>query len=439
MKKKATKVLLLTVKITIAALLLGWVISRSHWNHYVVDKQTGQSWSVPDGAPQGGTPQKLAVTRGLWWWKEVRKNVPITEFEGAGKPGTIRPGVAASLQNIKIPYLVFGCLGFGISLTIIAFRWRYLLRMQDVRISGWQAVRLTFLGQFFNTVVPGTVGGDLVKAYHVARHTSKKMAVVLSVFVDRIMGLTEMTLLASVMLTAILVLGVGSLDDPVIRGAAIAAGTIILITTSALVFLFSSRVRRILHLQKIYQRLPIAHHFAAMGDAALIYRRNIRGVLKVALMTFWAHLAWIGSVAFLGASLSLPIPWYSYFVYIPLIYTIGAIPITPGGVGLIEDLYLRFFVTATAAASASMVLALALLARIVPILWGLPGLWVMITGPKLPKADVVEAELGLVDDGPDEAGGPGGDPSDDQTDEPLESPEIHSPLQVEPAGYPVTK
>ena len=433
MKKKATKALLLAVKITIAALLLGWVVSRSHWNHYVVDKQTGKSWALPDGPPQGQTPQKLTVTRGLGWWKKVQNDVPITEFVGEGKPGTIRPGVAASLRNIKVLYLVFGCLGFGIALMIIAFRWWYLLSMQDVHISLWQAVRLTFLGQFFNTVVPGTVGGDLVKAYHVARHTSKKMAVVLSVFVDRMMGLTEMTLLASVMLVAVLVLGAGSLDEPVIRGAAIAAGTIIVITTGALVFLFSSRVRRLLHLQKLYQRLPIAHHFAAMGDAAVVYRKNIRGVAKVVLMTFWAHLAWIGSVAFLGASLSLPIPWYSYFVYVPLIYTIGAVPITPGGVGLIEDLYLRFFATA----AASMVLALALLARLVPILWGLPGLWVMITGPKLPQAKTVEAELGLLD-GEDEPVEPA-EPDPDHADRPPDAPDVHSPLDAEAAQCPVAR
>ena len=37
----------------------------------------------------------------------------------------------------------------------------------------------------------------------------------------------------------------------------------------------------------------------------------------------------------------------------------------------------------------------ALLARIVPMLWGIPGALVAISGPKLPQAETLEAELGI--------------------------------------------
>jgi hypothetical protein len=43
------------------------------------------------------------------------------------------------------------------------------------------------------------------------------------------------------------------------------------------------------------------------------------------------------------------------------------------------------------------VLALALLVRVVRVLWSLPGLVVAVTGPKVPKVAAMEAELGLED------------------------------------------
>ena len=101
---------------------------------------------------------------------------------------------------------------------------------------------------------------------------------------------------------------------------------------------------------------------------------------------------WLGSLVLLGLSLALPTPLYTYYLFLPLIYIIGAVPVTPGGVGLIEDLYLRFF---SSVGRGPVVLAFALLGRLVPMLWGLPGLWVMIAGARPPKADAIEAELGL--------------------------------------------
>ena len=67
----------------------------------------------------------------------------------------LRPGFVSSLRTIRVPLAAVGALGFGITLVLIAVRWRLLLGIQEVRISLWEAVRLTFLGQFFNAVVPG--------------------------------------------------------------------------------------------------------------------------------------------------------------------------------------------------------------------------------------------------------------------------------------------
>ncbi len=351
MQRKFRKTLILSVKVLVALVLLGWVLSKVHWGDYT---------EIKDGE----------------------------EF--------VRMGFASTIANIRPGLLTIAVFGFVLSLLIIAVRWWLLLRLQEIRIRLWEAVRLTFLGQFFNAVVPGTVGGDLVKAYYVSRHTSNKPAVLVSVFVDRVLGLTELNLLGGVMVGVVWFTGRASYAE--IRLPLITVVIVAVITTLALVFVLSSRFRRTLHLQKLYRGLSIARHIEAMGEAAALYRKRIRYLFHAVLMTFGAHIVWVTSIAFIGWSLSLSVPWYSYFIYIPLIYIIGAVPVTPGGIGLVEQFYLVFFVCFVA--NPSEVLGLALLARLIPMFWGLPGAVVAVTGPKLPKRDTLQMELGLEPENP---------------------------------------
>ena len=110
-------------------------------------------------------------------------------------------------------------------------------------------------------------------------------------------------------------------------------------------------------------------------------------------ITFGGHVAFVGSIALIGRALHLAIPWHEYFLYVPLIYIIGAVPVTPGGVGLIEKFYGLFFVGGPVGASG--VLAMAMLARLMPVLWSLPGLAVALSGPRLPKSADLQANLGV--------------------------------------------
>lgn len=399
MTKPARKVLLLAAKIVVAVALLGWVLSQASWRDYI-QTHDGQTFAFVGTHPSADAPKSVTGTSGLLWWRtthtlDASQIKPIEGTEGQPwEQRFVHPGFASSLKDLNTALLGVALAGFLASVLVVAVRWWFLLRIQDIHIRPWEALRLTFLGNFFNMVVPGTVGGDLVKAYYVCKHTPRKAAVLVSIFVDRILGLTEMTMLAGAMLLAVLLLGLE--DFATLRASAITVCVVIGIVILAVTFLLSSRFRRALHVQKIYQRLPIAHHIAAAGDAAKLYRRRLGALAKAVAITFGAHVVWVGSIAMIGLALNLSahgqaVPWYKYFVYIPLIYIIGAVPITPGGFGLIEKLYILFF----APVAPSMVLALALLARLVPMVWTLPGIVVAITGPKLPKVATLEAEMAV--------------------------------------------
>ncbi len=349
---------------------------------------------------------KLVLAAGLLAY--IISKVPFHDYTDAN--GQVQKGFLSTIQATNWVFVALAGMVFLISWLTVALRWWYLLRVLDIHITPWQAIKLMFLGQFFNQVVPGTVGGDLVKAYYVARESDKKAAVLVSAFVDRLLGLAELTCLAGIMILVVMVTGIQPFEK--IRLAAIVTACVLVLLTGMVLFLLSRRFRKLFHLQKIYKRLPIAHHFEQAGDAARLYRTRIGKLLKAVGITVSAHIPFIGSIWLLGVSLGIDAPWYMYFLFVPVIYTLGAAPITPGGVGLIEGFYLLFF---AGYAEDGTLFGLALIARMLPVICALPGSIVALKAPRLPSSEDVEEELGV--EGLGDEFTPE-DPSEDTLDDP---------------------
>jgi uncharacterized protein (TIRG00374 family) len=391
MKSRHAKVLLVTGKCLIAVALLVWAVGQVHWNDWVRDRQ-GRTYAV-QAAPRPGGPAEFQVVTGWLWWKQVSA-LPAGQLKplpaaGPAAAAYVHDGLASSLTKVqsRLGLVALAALATLVSYFVMAYRWQLLLNLQEIRIGLWEIVRLTFLGLFFNVVVPGTVGGDLVKAYYAARHSPRKGSVLISVVIDRVLGLLTLTLLAGAMLCTLVWF---MPRTPEITQAIVAVLVIAAAVGAGLLLLFSTRFRSLLHVQKLYCRMPLAHRIASMGQVVRLYRSRPGGLMAAAATALVSHGLWIGGLGLLGYCLNLGASWYEYYLYLPLVYTIGAVPLTPGGVGLIEKLFVVFF----AASNPSQVLALALLARLLPVLLSLPGLVVAVTGAKIPPRDVLAAELG---------------------------------------------
>ena len=400
-KKSRFKSILLAGKLLLAAGLLVWVLCKAHWNDYIklTSQAGGQTLSVVSGKIPADSEGKVSAQSGMLWWVKSREISlaqiePVSQSDAGQKKIFIRKGIASIVTDCDKTLLIIATLLFPIVVILTAVRFWYLLSCQKIHITLGQSIRLTFLGQFFNMVVPGTVGGDLAKAWYINRHTKKTAEILMTVFLDRIIGLSEFVLMSAVMLSAVLLLGL--VEFRLLKLPAIAVGCSAGAVVVALTFLLSRRVRQMFHLEKIYSKLSIAHHFKAAGKSVLVYRKKPAILLWALLITVGVHLCFIGAIALVGIALGLQVPLWSYFIFLPLIYVIGAIPITPGGVGVVENLYLKFFSVALVSAvspDASVIVALAMIARLLPVFWSLGGLWVLITGPKLPASDAMQAQL----------------------------------------------
>ena len=108
---------------------------------------------------------------------------------------------------------------------------------------------------------------------------------------------------------------------------------------------------------------------------------------KLIGLTLCAQMLAVLSVMLIGIGLSLQIKWYLYLLYVPLIIIISAVPLTPGGVGVMEELYLIYFASAS---NNSKVLVLAVLVRFAIMISNLPGGLVALMDKQTFKTNINE-------------------------------------------------
>ena len=89
----------------------------------------------------------------------------------------------------------------GLTIALGVLRWRMVLRVHGLDLSLGRAAEISLVAHFFNSFLLGSTGGDLLKAYYAARETHhKKTEAVVTVIVDRLLGLFAMLLFGCLMM-----------------------------------------------------------------------------------------------------------------------------------------------------------------------------------------------------------------------------------------------
>ena len=152
-------------------------------------------------------------------------------------------------------------------------------------------------------------------------------------------------------------------------------------------------------LNRIVGYLPFARQLNVVREALHRYRETKGLLVPVLIYSIMTVVCYILSVRFIGLSLGIEIPWYHYFLYLPLISIMTSVPITPGGVGVLEELFLYFF---SQAGEPNKILAMALLYRLSLLLCSLPGAVIFLSGEKISRdrllGDLEEFEMVLEKD-----------------------------------------
>lgn len=217
---------------------------------------------------------------------------------------------------------------------IVSFlRWMILVRTLGVPFSVLEAIRLGFLGNLFNMVSAGSVGGDVFKAIAAARHIpEKRPEVVGSVLVDRAVGLLGLVIVASVGLVVASVFAELDSTLKAIRNGAIAV-TVVGISGLMAVTLFGRRLP--FHL---LGRIPyLGTSFVRLAESGLVLDGRLPVVLLLMAVSCSVHCLLTTATFLISQSMYASPPTLGeHFQVVPPAMAAGALPLTPGGVGLQE-------------------------------------------------------------------------------------------------------
>lgn len=277
--------------------------------------------------------------------------------------------------------------------SILAARWLVLLRVHGVRISMYQAVRLTYLGLFYNNVMPGSIGGDLLKGWFITHHCDrdKHITAMTSVLVDRLTGLVSMiwiAAIASVFVDSSVRLGCGIPTRNLVWG-------ILGCTVLVMIGYSSRRVRGFLLPVSLMQRLPLSMQIRQVDLAMRAYRHHC-GAMSLAIgITVCTQCIIVAAVWVLAQALQLHrVGFVHCLMVMPVIWLISAAIPVPGGLGVIEYLFIPLFaraITPTASipgdSAVSQAAMLALLHRTMITACSLPGALAPAFGGRNPASD----------------------------------------------------
>lgn len=245
------------------------------------------------------------------------------------------------LSQIKLffnsPKLILANISYWIIIAVFvgALRWSSLLKGVGIGIKYINVCIYTLIGFFFNTAMPGAVGGDIIKAIYVVRSHGKnrKTPTLLSILLDRVVGMAGLFTIAFIGVTYNWHL---LYDNPILRSLAVATVAIFSAVLVFFLLVFFPIGKKDLLGQVFSLNFPGFSILNKIYLSFIEYRKNPKSLI----------LAWLLSVLIQGAAIlymwfiadllgvSSKIEFGIFASITPLGILTTAIPLAPGGMGV---------------------------------------------------------------------------------------------------------
>jgi uncharacterized membrane protein YbhN (UPF0104 family) len=222
---------------------------------------------------------------------------------------------------------------------IMAYRWLALLRPLDAaHLPSFAAIlRIFFVSTFAGTFLPASIGGDVVRAYSLAAQGVPMSDSTASVFVDRMLGVLSLLIMAIVSLSLARDL---SGDPTILAGLAGAAAA----CAAAGLLVFSNAADAVA--ESLLARVPWQSLRRVPANILTSIRRYARhhGALVYVLgASIAVQILRVVQAYYLGTALGLMQPMWSYFAFVPLILLVMLLPITVNGIGTSQAAFVWLF------------------------------------------------------------------------------------------------
>ncbi len=278
--------------------------------------------------------------------------------------------VAGILGRLPIVAIAVACALLVLQALVLAVRWWLVMAAIGAPLSCGKIVSLTYMGMFFNQVLPTSFGGDAVRMWQAYRAGSSSEAAVGGVLLERISGVVGLVILST--------LGVWYMG-PKIDNEVIRLG---LLAMLPLTFLGTSVLASLDWMPERCRRLPV------FGDLARLAANSRRVLLAPAtaipllLLSILSHALAAGAVYAFAVGLQLNLSFWDCLALFPAVILVTLIPISFAGWGLREGAMVVLFGFAGVEPDTALALSLAfgatLMASALPgcafwLTWHAPG------------------------------------------------------------------
>lgn len=219
-------------------------------------------------------------------------------------------------------------------------RWQVLLRGRAVPFGFLDALMLYEVGLFFTLFLPGSMGGDAVRAYYVARKHGRSGAVLLATIQERVISLGSLLLVGGgATFVAYPLLG------PALGWTLIVAHLAMLAAIAVVLFpapLFGLARRVWWRVRSFGPAASLAAHpravrlRGALHSAMEPLRLDPSAILLLTVSMACAVACGLGTYWALALALNMHVPWLALFVAVPAVTLVRALPVSLNGIGVGE-------------------------------------------------------------------------------------------------------
>jgi len=251
------------------------------------------------------------------------------------------------LARLKPEWILLATLVVTAQVALLAIRWREIAAACGAYLALISALQFSFIGMFFNQVLPSTVGGDGARIWLFARQGAGWARATYSVLIDRVVGVFVLALIVVVCLPWTFAL----IRDPVARGVLLLIG----FGSIAATFIFALIGT---WFQKWFDRWKLTRHLSAASRAALAMCGSSRSISIVILCSVIIHFFTIIAAWCCIKAIAAPVSFAQVLFLMPPVLLIVTIPISIAGWGVRESSIIVAFAYAGLAQSNGLTLSI---------------------------------------------------------------------------------
>lgn len=367
MNSAARKIWRIAWRLGVCLLLLAWIFQAIFWD------EGRQAWIATGGD-----------------WQNLTR---FQRFQIALQYGP--PEIWHTLRSMATGPLILSFILMGATIMVGVIRWQIVLKVHGLAMPLIRTTQISLIAHFFNSFLLGSVGGDVLKAVYVARETHhKKTEAVVTVLVDRILGMFSLLAFACIMLAP----NWSLINSPRLRAV---IGLMIMMTGGCAIFMllfFRGGVsKRFPKARDYLKRLPKGEMLERSLEAFREFGRNRRFWLEVIPICILSNIIIIFHFLALTWGFRLHVSPIALAEIVPTVTSISALPITPSGLGVRENLYVWMLASPGVNIEAAIALLLSLVGYATSLAWSLIGGIVYITQRDKQHLDEIEKESATPD------------------------------------------